>query len=150
MQATQNQSAEFVREVRIAATPETIFPFLIEPTKMTQWMGIQAESDPRRGGIYRVDINGKHVARGEYVEVQPHHKVVFTWGWEGNAELPPGSSTVEFTLTPQGSDTLLRLRHYNLSKAEAKSHGEGWEHYIPRLVECGNGQNPGPDEWARG
>lgn len=149
MEAIQNQKAEFVCEVRISAAPETIFPFLIDPAKMTQWMGIRAESQPHQGGIYRVSINPKHVARGEYIEVKPHHKVVFTWGWEGNPELPPGSSTVEFTLTPQGADTLLRLRHYNLSAEEAKSHGEGWEHYLPRLVECGTGRDPGPDAWAK-
>src|SRR5436190_20092200 len=33
-----------------------------------------------------------HIVVGEYVLVEPPMRVVFTWGWEGNPDLPPGSS----------------------------------------------------------
>lgn len=32
---------------------------------------------------------------------------MFTWGWEGQAELPPGASTVTITLEPAGPDARL-------------------------------------------
>ena len=73
-----NESDAVEREVRIAARPETIFPFLVEPEKMMRWKGISAELDPRPGGIYRVDVTGRDIPRGEYVEVTPHSRVVFT------------------------------------------------------------------------
>ena len=83
------------RHIRIAARPETVFSFFTDPVKMKQWKGINASLDPRPGGIYRVEINGRDVTRGEYVEVVPYSRVVFTWGWEGeNSPLAPGSTTV--------------------------------------------------------
>jgi uncharacterized protein YndB with AHSA1/START domain len=131
---TQTQADLLEREIRINARPETIFAFFTDPAKMIQWMGQVATLDPRPGGICRIDING-FVARGEYVEVVPHSRVVFTWGWENEGSTPrPGASTVEILLIPDGAATVVRLRHSGLTAAERKSHGEGWDHFLPRLV----------------
>ena len=133
------------REVRIEAPPETVFTFLTDPQLMTKWQGQSATLDPRPGGIYRVDMNGEHIARGEYVEVVPHSRVVFTWGWEGDGSpLPPGASTVEISLTPDGDGTIVRLRHLGLSPEQRQAHAEGWELYLPRLSLAASGQDPGP------
>jgi uncharacterized protein YndB with AHSA1/START domain len=76
---------------------------------MIRWMGIQAEIDLRPGGVYRLDPNGRDVIRGEYVEVVPNRRVVFTWGWEnpseGMAAVPAGSTRVEIDLEPHGKGT---------------------------------------------
>jgi uncharacterized protein YndB with AHSA1/START domain len=112
-------------------------------------MGTEAELDPTPGGAYRVRINARHVARGEYVEVVPHERVVFTWGWEeeGNP-VPPGSSTVEVTLTPESDGTLLRLVDCGLSAEAVAAHEHGWEHFVVRLATAASGGDPGPDPWA--
>ena len=55
-------------EVRIAASPETVFDFFTEPDRMIQWMGRSAQLDPRPGGGFRCDINDETVAAGEYVD----------------------------------------------------------------------------------
>ena len=137
------------REVRIAARPETVFAFFADPVKMLRWKGISATLDPRPGGIYQVDMNGRNIARGEYLEVAPHSLVVFSWGWEGEGSpLPPGSSTVEISLTADGDGTILRLRHLLLTAEQREAHGEGWEHYLSRLVIAAEGRDPGPDPWA--
>ena len=143
---TSTHSDVVEREVRIAARPETIFLFFVEPEKMMRWKGISAELDPRPGGIYRVDVTGRDIARGEYVEVTPHSRVVFTWGWEGEHHpVPPGSSTVEITLTPDGDGTIVRLRHFDLPTEAQELHGQGWDHYMERLAIAGAGGDPGPD-----
>jgi uncharacterized protein YndB with AHSA1/START domain len=98
--------------------------------------------------LYRVDVTGEHVARGEYLELDPPHRVVFTWGWEGGDAVPPGSSTVEITLTEQAGGTLVRLEHRDLPEAERASHGHGWDHYLERLVVAAAGGDTGPDPWA--
>lgn len=46
---TTEQSEGLERQVRIAARPETIFVFFVDPQKMLQWKGIEAELDPRPG-----------------------------------------------------------------------------------------------------
>jgi uncharacterized protein YndB with AHSA1/START domain len=147
---TSQVSDALEREVRIAARPETVFPFLTDAAAMMRWMGVSVEADPRPGGLYRVDITGRDRARGEYVEVVPYSRVVFTWGWEGDGHpLPPGASTVEITLTPDGGGTLLRLRHSGLSPDAQKEHADGWEHYLERLVIVAGGGDPGVDPWMQ-
>lgn len=136
------------KEVRIAARPETVFSFLVDPVKMTRWMGVSAELDPRPGGLYRVNVTGTDVVRGEYVEVVSPTRVVFTWGWEGEGSpLPPGASTVEISVVPDGDGTIVRLRHLGLAPEQRDSHAVGWVHYLERLSIAAEGRDPGPDPW---
>ena len=135
-------------EVRIQARPETVFAFLTDPEKVTRWKGTSAELDPRPGGIYRVSGMGGSTALGEFVVIEPPTRVVFTWGWEGDAEVPPGSSTVKVTLTPDGEGTILRLVHRDLPEGQGAKHEQGWSHYVPRLAAVAAGEDPGPDPWA--
>jgi uncharacterized protein YndB with AHSA1/START domain len=123
-------------EVRIDASPETVFDFFTDPVKVVQWMGEQATLDPRPGGVYRVTMNDQYVAMGEYVEIDRPHRVVFTWGWKDDLEqMPPGSSTVEVTLTADGDATVVRLVHRDIPSPEAvESHRAGWNRSLPQLA----------------
>ena len=137
-------------EVRIAAGPETVFDFFTDPDKMIQWMGRSAELDPRPGGVFHCDINGRDVASGEYVELDPPRRAVFTWGWEAEDSVTkPGASTVEVLLEPDGDGTHLRLIHRDLASEElAERHRHGWQHYAERLATAAAGGDPGVDPWA--
>jgi uncharacterized protein YndB with AHSA1/START domain len=96
-----------------------------------------------------VHISEQVVVRGEYVELVPYSRVVFTWGWEGEGSpVPPGSSTVEITLTPDRGGTTLRLRHFNLPQEQVATHAEGWDHFLPRLQSAAEGKDAGPDQWS--
>ena len=98
-------------------------------------MGVHADLDPRPGGRFRIDADGEHVAVGEYREIDPPHRLVMTWGWQGNPSVPPGSTRVEITLTPDGEGTLLHLRHTGLpDDAARETHLAGWSQYTGRLV----------------
>src|SRR5438270_3427391 len=137
---------EVVSETRIAATPEAVFAFFVDPNKMVRWMGSSADVDPRPGGKYALDINAQARARGEFVEVVPHSRIVFTFGWEGDQSVPPGSSTVEVSLTPDGAGTHVRLVHRGLKTSEMREqHHHGWQHYPGRLTVAATGGEPGPD-----
>ncbi len=135
------------KEVRIAARPQVVFEFFTDPVKMVRWKGVDAMLDPRPGGTYRVNVTGKDVAVGEYVEVVPYSRIVLTWGWEGSP-IAPGSTLVEITFTPDGDGTLLRLRHSGLSGESALQHAAGWDHFLPRLALAAAGEDPGPDPWV--
>lgn len=122
-------------ETWVRASPEVVFTFFTDSDKYRRWQGQKAELDPRPGGRYRVDMDGTNVARGEYVEVDPPRRVVFTWGFEGSPVLPPGSSTVEVTLIPDGDGTIVRLRHSGLPDEDSRAqHAAGWQLYTQRLV----------------
>jgi uncharacterized protein YndB with AHSA1/START domain len=142
------EPGEHVVEVerRIAAAPDEVFDFLTDPLKYVRWKGIEAELDPRPGGRYRVRMTKDSAVAGTYVAVERPTRVVFTWGWEGNDELPPGTSTVEITLSEDGDGTLVRLRHSGLPDAASSDlHRAGWVHLVDRLVVAGGGGDPGPD-----
>jgi uncharacterized protein YndB with AHSA1/START domain len=136
-----------VNEIFIDAEPEQVYRFLTEGDLMRRWMGVQVEIDPQPGGIYRVSPGGVEIARGEYVEVSPYHKIAFSWGYESDhMGIPAGSTLVEITLEARAPGTLVRLVHHNLPGDEARrAHDEGWQHYLERLKTAAEGRDPGPD-----
>lgn len=132
---------------RIEAPPETVYRYFTEPERFQAWLGIGAELDARPGGEYRIRLADKTgvSASGRYVELDPPRRVVFTWGFEGLEGLPPGTSTVEVTLTPDDEATVVRLRHTGLDGREVCDfHAWGWERALERLVIAGAGGDPGP------
>ncbi|MGH2559603.1 MAG: SRPBCC family protein [Thermomicrobiales bacterium] len=143
-QAHDEQDA-IVSEVRIAAPPETVYPFLTDPARIVRWMGRDVSGDPQPGGALRVDINDWATASGSFVELVPNQRVSFTFGWENAEPVGPGSSTVEISLTPDGDGTLVRLVHRGLPVESHPSHLHGWNHYLPRLATLVTGGDPGPD-----
>jgi uncharacterized protein YndB with AHSA1/START domain len=137
-------------EIRIDASPETVFPFFTDPERMVRWKGEAATLDPRPGGVYRVGVLPEHTASGEYVEVDPPRRVAFTWGWEeGDSPVKPGTSRVEVELVPDGEGTLVRLTHRDLPAESRGPHREGWVHYLGRLSIAAAGGDPGPDRGPR-
>jgi uncharacterized protein YndB with AHSA1/START domain len=151
MKAETSRSVQI--EVRVKASPETVFSYFTDPEKYRVWKGIAADLDPRPGGRYRVDMVRQNGVRGEYVVVDPPRRLVFTWGWEADVELPrgikevpPGSTTVEVVLIPDGDDTIVRLRHSDLpTDGAATAHTWGWNIYLERLRVAAAGGDPGPD-----
>jgi uncharacterized protein YndB with AHSA1/START domain len=125
------------REIFVAAAPDIVFGFLVDPTLMAKWIGLFHKLDPRPGGIFQVEVSRGNVARGVYTEVRPFRRVAFTWGWETQDRslslLPPGASLVEFDLEPKHAGTLVRLRHSRLPTASSAIHGERWSLYLGQL-----------------
>jgi uncharacterized protein YndB with AHSA1/START domain len=132
--------------VHIAATPETVFPYFTDPARYVRWMGSEATLDPVRGGTYCVNMREGVQVAGEFVEVDPPHRLVFTWGWADDAAVPPGSTRVVVTLEAEDGGTRVVLRHHDLPDDEQRSHHRmGWQMYLDRLGVGVLGGNPGPD-----
>jgi uncharacterized protein YndB with AHSA1/START domain len=139
----------YERTLAIDASPETVWEFLVDPEKLMRWKGINADLETQPGGIFRCEVIPGHIARGEYVEIDKPNKLVFTWGWDGSDDVPPGSSTIEIELASDGDGTSLRFVHKDLPNAEAiASHAHGWDHYLPRLETAAGGGDPGDDPWV--
>lgn len=141
---------EIEREIRIEASPETVYALLTDPDEITRWMGTEAELDARPGGVYRLRVNPQALAVGEFVELDPPKRVVYTFGWDGHPVVGPGSTTVEVTLTPDAGATMLKLVHRGLPDDEVEQHTQGWTHFLSRLEVVGAGGDPGPDAMAGG
>ncbi|MGQ0774053.1 MAG: SRPBCC family protein [Pseudonocardiales bacterium] len=123
--------------LRISARPETVWRYWTDPQRMCDWWGAAADLDPRPGGTCRVEMGGGPVMRGEFLELVPYERIVFSFGWEatdGAPAVPPGSTRVEVTLVADDGDTVLTLRHTGIPAAHADEHRSGWGHFLPLLA----------------
>jgi uncharacterized protein YndB with AHSA1/START domain len=121
-------------EIHIAAPPEIVFAFFTDPDKHVRWLGREADLDPRPGGIYRCVVNDNATVLGTYVIVDPPHHLVFTWGFDGDQAVPPGTSTVSIELHPDAGGTNLRLVHTGLPHPMLAPHDDGWRGYLAQLA----------------
>jgi uncharacterized protein YndB with AHSA1/START domain len=86
-----------------------------------------------------VRLGGDAVMRGEFVELVPYRRIVFTLGWDpadGAPPVAPGSTTVTVTLTEDDGETILTLRHTGLPPAARGQHRAGWSHFLPMLADA--------------
>jgi uncharacterized protein (TIGR03086 family) len=138
----------YEKSVIVPLSADETFALITEPDRLRRWQAITARVDLRAGGEYRWTIVPGHTARGTFTEVEPGRRVVFTWGWEGADDLPPGGSTVIITLEPAAGGTTVRLVHEGLTSEQEEMHAQGWNHYLGRLLDAAVKGDAGPDEWA--
>ena len=86
---SQKAEDRLEREVWINTKPEVVWAFLTQSEKMIRWRGLEAAAEAKPGGIYRVNITGKEIAAGQFLEATTFRHLVYTWGWEGEEALPP-------------------------------------------------------------
>jgi uncharacterized protein YndB with AHSA1/START domain len=142
-----DESLVIRRETEIAAPPAAVFAFLTDPDKIMRWMGAEATTEARPGGVYLLKgVSGRRNARGAFREVVPVHRLAYSFGWEDDEAVPPGSSLIEIDLIERNGGTLLRMTHTGLPNAEqCAGHARGWAHYLERLAAAAAGRDPGPD-----
>lgn len=134
-----------VVERYIEAEPGEVFRYLTDSERWAQWQGVDATVEARPRGIFAMTMGNGMRARGQFLELVPDRRVVFTWGWVDHPAVPPGSTTVEIDLVPKGKGTLVVLTHRGLPDEEVPVHEGGWEHYLARLEAVAVGGDPGPD-----
>ena len=140
-------SETFRTRIAIAAPPDAVFDYLVNPELIVRWMGDYARLEARDGGLFSVDINGVLI-RGTFVRVERPRLVEIAWGEAGNDAMPPGSTRLRIELFAAGEGTRLELRHEGLTPAESAKHAAGWPHFLERLRLLGAGKDPGPDPFA--
>ncbi len=125
-------------EVRrlIDAPRERVFRMWADAEQMGKWMtdGGPVTLDVRPGGRFRIDMNYKgkiYDHEGEYLEVTPPSRIVFTWISDGTNRKP---TIVTVELHDRAGRTELVLTHEGLpDAANAESHREGWAEIVAML-----------------
>jgi uncharacterized protein YndB with AHSA1/START domain len=147
--------AETVRIRRVLPfRRERVFRAWTDPERMKHWMApfstsvTEAEIDLRVGGRWRIVIQGEgndYPHSGEYREIRPPERLVFTWvspATNGQTTLV----TVEFH--ERGPETELVLTHEGLPDPLARErHEAGWQSIAERLG-IFLGTSPEPDVQA--
>jgi uncharacterized protein YndB with AHSA1/START domain len=138
-----------VCEIVVRAPAADVYELFTEPSALVRWIGIRALLEPRPGGVFRFELLPGEFCSGRYVELVPHRRVVFTWGWESGAlPVAPGSTTVAVDLDERDGVTHVRLTHAGLDAAMRPWHADGWRRYLDRLAAAAEGRDPGPDPAA--
>jgi uncharacterized protein YndB with AHSA1/START domain len=134
------------KTIFIDATPESVYRLLTEAESLMLWIAPSARSDPRSGGQLTWTHQSGDSVVGQFIELVPGQRVVFSFGWDRpDVEVPEGSTVVEIDLKPQRGGTLLRLVHRGLDGPMADAHDGGWTNYLSRLAALAEGGDPGPD-----
>jgi uncharacterized protein YndB with AHSA1/START domain len=98
----------------------------------SDWETPVADVDVRVGGELRLVMRSpdgeEFGGRGEYLEITPPERLVFTWTWDGHVGYEGTQLVeVEFTERDDGATTVV-LTNRGLRDEEAKrQHKEGWE-----------------------
>jgi uncharacterized protein YndB with AHSA1/START domain len=135
-----------VVERRVNARPEEVWPYLTDGALWSRWQGAHVAIEARPGGAFTMRMGDGREAAGRVVDVRVGECLTFTWGWTDEPDtLPPGSSTVQIDLVPDGDATIIRLTHSDLPSPARPMHEAGWRHYVARLAVAAVGADPGPD-----
>lgn len=130
----------------IAAPPRVVYGYLTESTKWSRWQGAEAEIEARPGGLFLMKMPDGATARGEFVELVPDRRVVFTWGWIDHPGVPPGSSTVEIDIASHEQGSNVTITHRGLPADEIELHTLGWNQHLPRLAAAAEGKQSDLDQ----
>lgn len=138
------QSPSLTLKRRLAAPAQKVFAAWTDPEKIVRWFGpaetvdgsVSANMDVRVGGRYRIrfkTMDGEqHEVGGEYKEIKPSERLVFSWAWHST---PERESLVTVTLKPDGDGTMLTLLHERFFDDKARDgHNRGWTGTLEKLA----------------
>ena len=132
-----------LRMSRVMPAPrEEVFAAWLDAEGMRAWMcpgdikKTDVEIDPRVGGKFHIVMHGvedTYEMTGEYVEITPPSRIVFTW--ISHAVQSVGGSLVTLEFREKGEETELALTHERLGSAEvAAQHESGWGSILDKLA----------------
>lgn len=138
---TKTEFPESLRITRILpAPPAEVFAAWTDPRSLAVWMcpgtvrEAMAEVELRVGGRFRIVM--KHsgedfVHTGEYLEVSPPHRLVFTWISKATHGR---TTTVTIELRPHGrGETEIVMTHEGLPGETRAEHSSGWGQIVQKL-----------------
>jgi uncharacterized protein YndB with AHSA1/START domain len=132
------------RSVRISrrfkAPRALVFKMFTDPAHFARWFGPEGHDvancklETRTGGRFFAELKGpggvQHTVQGTFKEVQPDHRVAFTWNWlgeDGKPRHPDTDTLVTIDLVERGGETELTLTHTGFQNEDQQSrHNGGW------------------------
>jgi uncharacterized protein YndB with AHSA1/START domain len=128
----------------INAPRSRVYAAWTDPAQLKEWWGPERVrtrnfvTEVRVGGKYRWDLINQEDEEmsvfGEYRELVPEKKIVFTWKWDDDEVWENRDSIVSVELSDRDGGTEVRLTHEQLPSEESRDrHNEGWNSVLDRL-----------------
>jgi uncharacterized protein YndB with AHSA1/START domain len=138
----EKTSLEIIRFIN--APPARVYKAWTDPAELQRWFGpedvrtIKIDADVRVGGKYRWDLlkqdGDEWACLGEYRELVPGKKIVFTWKWEDDESWENHNSIVTVEFSARDGGTEVKLTHQQLPSEESRDrHNQGWNSVLDRL-----------------
>jgi uncharacterized protein YndB with AHSA1/START domain len=130
---------------RVIKAPRAhVYAAWTDPAQLKQWFGpeeVQTReliAEVRVGGKFRWDLTNSEgeemTIHGEYRELKPNRKIVFTWRWKDDEAWEDHDSIVTVELDDIDDGTELRLTHEQLPNEESRDgHNRGWKSVLDKL-----------------
>ena len=124
----------------INAPVETVFNAWLDADKLSKFMlpapGMtppKVTADGKKGGKFEILMptpDGEIPHHGEFLEVDPHSRIIFSW----NSPFSGEGSTVTLDLRPEGTGTHIQLTHVKFPNEESRdNHQAGWGRILEAL-----------------
>ena len=128
----------------IKAPRDRVYAAWTDPEQLRQWFGPEnvrtreIVAQTWVGGKFRWDLinpEGEEMTvEGEYRELQPGRKIVFTWQWQDDENWENHNSIVTIELADAADGTEVRLLHERLPSEDSRDrHNEGWTSLLNKL-----------------
>lgn len=125
------------------APPELVWQAWTQEADLAQWLkpfGVSTDSlsfDVRVGGHYRYTMTNEQTGEkfptgGTFLEIEPVHRLVFTWG---DPETPAGTAaviTLTFAEHDGGTELVFHLRGYDGTPGDGFVY-DGWDEALTNL-----------------
>jgi uncharacterized protein YndB with AHSA1/START domain len=142
MMTEQIDTLQVRRTLRCA--PERVFQAWTDPDQLQQWYAPSddwstpvAEVDLRVGGSYRIGLAAPGRAPfyevGEFLEVAPPSRLVYTQRTEGGGSAEELVVSVEFIARDGATEVVVTERGYTDARVR-DLHRRGWEGFLARLA----------------
>jgi uncharacterized protein YndB with AHSA1/START domain len=146
-------NATLVLRRLLKAPPERAFKAWTSPEHIQHWMKPEpgmvvplVRMDLRVGGKFRIQMknpDGEYfTAAGEFREVQPPERLVYTWDWETNGsgedfgELEGKTSLITVEFLRRGEQTEFLMTHTLFATVESRdNHARGWTTALESFAE---------------
>jgi uncharacterized protein YndB with AHSA1/START domain len=129
-------------ERTFAAPAQRVFDAWTSPEVLRRWWHAEhdwettlAEVDLRVGGAVRIvmrdpEKDAEYGGGGQYLEIDPPRRLVFTWYWDGNAT----RQVIEVDFEEADGVTTVRFTHRDLwDEGAVRDHEDGWSNCFDNL-----------------
>jgi uncharacterized protein YndB with AHSA1/START domain len=133
-------------DILIEAPVDVVWRAVTEPAQLARWFAddVELEPTPDCEGTLTFHYGERSLTYQVAVRaVEPERLFSYRWQHPRGATAAEGNSTlVEFTLSPEGGGTLLRVVETGVEEMDwpadqqyryANEHSDGWVHYFGRL-----------------
>lgn len=120
---------EIEQHVLIEATPELVWPVLVTPASIRQWLGVEVVSEWKEGSAieFNFEYQGKRFNdKGKIIALSQNRVLAYSYwsAFSGLHDSPENYSEITFSIRPDSHGVLLSLSHTKIGTETMYEHSQ--------------------------